>query len=101
MDSPAYSLPGIYGITQLSPTPESVINLGHKGQVPLIRPPSELSDGSEPHDQFYSADMTRAAAVQCGSGMWHGRGVPGVVQARWVPEGGIPGTNPAVSLRPD
>ena len=74
-----------------------VIYLGHKAELPLIRLPSELSDGLEPHDSIYSPYMTRAAAVQCGSGVLAAGVYPGWWQAGWVPGRGIPGTCPAGS----
>ena len=69
MDSRAYSLPGMCRNTQLSPTSGSVINLGHMCNVPLIRAPSELTDGYEPHDMIYSGDDTRGDGT-------HEHGVP-------------------------
>ena len=87
-------------ITQLSSTSRSVINLGQVGHVPLIRLSSELADGLEPHDHIYSPDTARAAAVQCGSGVRWGGGVPGVCAVGGYREGAIPGTNPPVSPRP-
>ena len=73
----------MYQITQLSPTPETVITLGQPGNVPLIRSPSELFDRLEPHDHIYSAVRTRehlrgshgAAGVYpgwCRLGGWEG-----------------------------
>ena len=59
MDRPAYSLPVIHQITQLSSTLESVITLGHKAKQPLIRRSSELVDGLEPHAMFYLVDTAR------------------------------------------
>ena len=53
------------GITQLSSTLESVINLGHKANVPLIGSPSELVDGSEPHDTIYPV-RTAGSSVRTG-----------------------------------
>ena len=50
MDTPAYLVPGISQITQLSSTSESVIDLGHSAKEPLMRPGSELSYRLEPHD---------------------------------------------------
>ena len=51
---------------------ESVINLGHKVNVPLIWPRSELSYGYEPHDLIY---LRPAAAVRGGADYRHGREV--------------------------
>ena len=54
-------------------------------------PPSELVDGLEPHDQFF----THGARVGGVAGSVHGgRGVPRVGAGGWVPEGTIPGTEP-------
>ena len=78
MDSPAYSMPGIAQITQLSPTSYSVITLGQLAHVPLMWSPSELSYGSEPHDQFTTAVDGAGYGVSGG----RGGGVPGVV-LRW------------------
>ena len=50
----------MYQITQLFPTPESVINLGQLSHVPLIRAPSELADGYEPHDHVLLPGMDGA-----------------------------------------
>ena len=74
--------------------PERVIYLGHKVKQPLIRSPSELSYGFEPHDLIYLRSMT----VLCGTGAaaWAGIGVPGVGLGG-CRVGTIPGTN----LRPD
>ena len=85
-------------ITQLSPTPGTVITLGHTSNVPLIRAPSELSDGLEPHALIYSADMTRAAVTPSRSCTRWGGGVPGGGAAVWVPGGSIPGTDPAADV---
>ena len=57
-------------------------------------------DGYEPHDHIPLAGMTRAAVVQCGSGMRVGRGVPGVVGRRVGREGVLPGTQPGPSQDP-
>ena len=59
MDTPAYLVLEICQITQLSPTPRSVITLGHTPKQPLIGPRSELVDGFEPHGYI---PLVRAAA---------------------------------------
>ena len=69
----------------------SVIILGHTQQQPLIRPSSELSYRSEPHDHILSAVMTGVREYWC---TWAGSGVPGVVQTGGYMEGCIPGTQP-------
>ena len=60
LDRPAYSLPGMAQNGQLSPTPGSVINPGHKANVPLIQVLSELGDGFEPHDHILLTVACRA-----------------------------------------
>ena len=95
MDSPAYLVPGIAHFTQLSPTSDSVITLGQTVKQPLIRPPSELSYRYEPHGLIY---LSPRPGVADDDTVAASRGVPGVVQAGWVPGGGIPGTNPAVEI---
>ena len=63
--------------------PDSVINLGHKAEQPLIWPRSELLDGLEPHDHFYA---TRHGMRHTSYQEWHGRVYPGWWQ--WVGTGG-------------
>ena len=87
-------LPGMSQITQLSPTPGSVINLGQLPNVPLIWPPSELGDGFEPHDTIYLGDRPRGDSTHEHGVPVGGRGVPGVVQEAGYREGAIPGTQP-------
>ena len=90
-------MPGIAEITQLSPTSQSVISLGHTANVPLIGPSSELGYRFEPHDHIYSAVPRRGSAVASPGYGVGGRGVPGVCGS-WVGAGrGIPdhGTQPA------
>ena len=89
MDSPAYSLPVMSGITQLSPTPSSVITLGHTSNVPLIQPPSELVDRSEPHDTILLRGHDRGDGTHehgYREGCTRGCGLGGYL------EGGIPST---------
>ena len=84
MDSPAYSVPGMRGITQLSPTPGSVITLGHSANVPLIRASSELSYRLEPHDHICSA-----VHAACSRDAGHGDQLGGEeVYPGWCWEGG-------------
>ena len=45
--------------------------------MPLIRPPSELSYGFEPHGLF---SPVRGSCGECMDDVGAGRGVPGVVQ---------------------
>ena len=76
-------------ITQLFPTLDSVITLGHSPNVPLMGLPSELGYGLEPHDMFYLGS-TASGSVRTGHRV-RGGGVPGVGQ--WVGTWrGIPGT---------
>ena len=82
MDSAAYLFPGISQITQLFPTPRSVITLGQLSNVPLMCPASELVDGSEPHDYIHPATRTRG-------GMQTGHRVQWRVYPGW--SGGVPG----------
>ena len=86
-------------ITQLSPTPSSVITLGHSSKEPLIRPPSELGDGFEPHDLIYSAGLTVRGVLLHLPGTASRGGVPGVVQLGGYLGGAIPGTQPASRFR--
>ena len=72
----------------------SVIRLGHRPKQPLMCSPSELLDGSEPHDHIPL--VPRVSSVDHGPA-GGGRGVPGV--EGWVGTWrGIPGGYPA---RPD
>ena len=57
--------------------------------VPLIRSPSELVDGSEPHGLLFSSARTVRCPVHCREG---GGGVPGVGQLGGYLRGAIPGT---------
>ena len=66
------------------PDSYTVIYLGHTCNVPLIRAPSELGDGLEPHDTIYQYVDGR---VYPATGTGCSRGVPGVVQA--VGTGGV------------
>ena len=58
-------------------------------------PPSELTDGYEPHGLIYSAVMTGVADDVYSRGR---RGVPGVMQLGGYRVGTIPGTNPASQI---
>ena len=73
----------------------SVITLGHSANVPLMRPASELSYGSEPHGHITTARTPPCTRVAGHGDQQGGReGVPGVVG--WVGTWrGIPGANPA------
>ena len=75
------------------PDSNTVIYLGHKAEQPLIGPPSELVDRSEPHGLIRSTDPN---LVHDGSAGGWGGGVPGVVRQVGTGRGAIPGT----SLRP-
>ena len=63
--------------------PISVITLGHKANVPLIGPSSELVDGLEPHGIFHHGPRGRRRSQLGDMG---GRGVPGAAVS-WVPGG--------------
>ena len=89
-------LPGIARFTQLSPTSESVIKLGHKANVPLIGSPSELLDGSEPHGLI---PLTARAREHLRGSRGCMRGVPGVVAGGGYREGAVPGTTQPSRLR--
>ena len=56
-----------------------VINLGHKANVPLIQSSSELTDGLEPHDCFWSRgpDADVGTAVRVGWGCTRGGAAAG------------------------
>ena len=100
MDTPAYSMPGIRQITQLSPTPQSVITLGHSPNVPLMRPASELGDGFEPHGHIPPGNRPPRTRV-AGHGDQRGREEVYPGWEGWVgTREGIPGTHPPVVLRP-
>ena len=88
MDTPAYSLPVMYQITQLSRTRRSVITLGHSPEQPLIDPPSELSYGFEPHGHIGSTSAVAGSAESVMRGGGVGRGVPGVGPG-WVGTGWV------------
>ena len=96
MDSSAYSLPGMSENGQLFPTSGSVITLGHMVHVPLIRLPSELADGYEPHDTIYPAGHRVQQTCDAGTCSMVYPGWLGWV----VPGRGYTGTHPPVSLRP-
>ena len=50
-------------------------------------PASELVDGYEPHDQFYLSRTPCTAGWYTARSMLESGGVPGEVQAGWVPGG--------------
>ena len=79
------------------PDPESVITLGQLVNVPLMGPSSELTDGLEPHGHILLQDT---ATARTGSHAGDGRGC--TRGGGWVGtgRGTIPGTNPAIALRP-
>ena len=67
-------------ITQLSPTRLSVITLGQLSHVPLIRSPSELLDGLEPHGLILPGVLTARVDDDGGGG--------GGVYPGWCSQGG-------------
>ena len=73
-----------------------VIILGHNGQQPLIRCPSELADGLEPHDHIQPW-LTRARTMY--SGDRRGRGCTRDVRQLGTWEGATPGTTQPARLR--
>ena len=73
-----------------------VIILGHRAKQPLIRSPSELVDGSEPHDHIYSG---YTAAARTGSHAGYGSRCTRGGGLGGYREGGIPGTSPRPDLR--
>ena len=66
--------------------------------MPLMQASSELAYGLEPHDHIGTAVDGAGYGVSGGSG---GGVYPGWCGSGWVWEGGIPGTQPPVSPRPD
>ena len=72
----------------------SVITLGHMVKQPLIRPPSELADGSEPHGLF-----TPSVRTACTGRVdpWREEVYPGWRELGGYREGGIPGNPPSWS----
>ena len=85
-------------ITQLSPTPRSVITLGHMSKEPLIGPSSELVDRFEPHDHILPGLRTACSVMTVPGVGGEGRGVPGVGAGRWVPGGCYTGYQPAADF---